>query len=699
MNGMQYPGHASQDSTLSVERLFGSYKGAWVAAGIAVLYCIYNSLIYFDLPLLSLSEVVWNVLVSLAPTSLVVALDKKKNPGLYSDTTGPAQSSSVTRAIKSEAMRRVFGLDNGILGALPGAGAARRASWLGGSTSRSNAPPGLGNWDNSCYQNSVLQGLSALQSLTTFLEHSDMVAAHDSNTTAGSLRETMEKLNDSSNNGRQLWTPAKLKSMSSWQQQDAQEYFSKIMDDLEKETSKALKLRSITSGLKDVEKFDAVSETSTESVSQCEGGPVQFRAAFQKDAKLKTHHNPLDGYLAQRVACLRCGFSEGLSMIPFNCLTVPLGKEYSYQVQDCLNEYTNLEEISGVECAKCTLLQQKTQLEQMTKEPDVSDSATSVVSLPGELRTLFMERLQAVRQALDDEDFSDSTLNKKCQIPKKARVSGTKTRQAVIARAPQSLVIHINRSLFDEYTGAQRKNYAEVKYPKLLDIQPWCLGRRSIEDETREGWVMDPAKSLIAFSKPEGSVEMQYVLRAAVCHYGRHENGHYICYREHPEHDKEKTDQKTSSKWWRLSDEDVSPSTEEDVLAQGGVFMLFYERLQTATRPSDSAALQIPEAAHIPTKPPAAEIGQEEETLIPPSTSDDVETPPIIVSDSRAMAVMAVAATTPGKDEQEVEASSHPLPQTRNVRTPPLMRTARNGSKASKRENNGFSSFRAVAAT
>lgn len=696
---MHPAGYVSQDSILSVDRLFGSSKGAWVATSIAILYCVYNALLYFNLPLLPLSELVWNALIFLIPAKLILLLDKRKNPGMYSDSSPDAKSSSEQHAVKSEAMRRLLGLDNGILKAFPGASAARRASWLGGTASRSDAPPGLGNWDNSCYQNSVLQGLSALRSLTTFLEDSTATTTQDSATTTGSLRETMKNLNDSSNNGRRIWTPAKLKSMSSWQQQDAQEYFSKIMDDLEKETSRSTRTAATTGGLQDLNNLDLEDQAGEQHQSESEEKHSSIVDLIQEQRQAEqSYRNPLDGFLAQRVACLRCGFSEGLSMIPFNCLTVPLGKDHSYQVQDCLNEYTNLEEISGVECAKCTLLQQKSQLEGLTNQSEgVEGSANCIVSLPAELRTMFMDRLRAVQQALNDDDFSDSTLSKKCQVPKKARVSSTKTRQAVIARAPKSLVIHVNRSLFDEYTGAQRKNYADVKYPKVLDLQPWCLGRRSPEDEMREGWLMDPAKSLIAAMKPEGTPEMQYVLRAAVCHYGRHENGHYICYREHPELQSEKSDKEMLAKWWRLSDDDVSPSTEEDVLSQGGVFMLFYERLEQAVPPATSiepiSRVADTKAEEQPVLNEPIELGVEEAQ---PSLEDITKSSDAAIEVEAMVAPISPAATT--EEESEAEPEALPL-QARNMPTPTLMRTARKGSKASMRDSGGFSAFRAMATT
>ena len=46
-------------------------------------------------------------------------------------------------------------------------------------------------------------------------------------------------------------------------------------------------------------------------------------------------------------------------------------------------------------------------------------------------------------------------------------------------------------------------------------------------------------------------------------------------------------DLKHKDDWWRLSDDDVCKVDEEDVLDQGGVFMLFYERVpNTEDNPS-----------------------------------------------------------------------------------------------------------------
>ena len=499
---------------------------------------------------------------------------------------------SKAHANKSNAMRRIFGLDRaGILNTIQ---RTRTISNVGNvfKARASNTLPGLGNWDNSCYQNSILQGLAALESLPAFLRSN---TEGESGPTQRALKETIARLNDPANLGKTFWTPAELKSMSSWQQQDAQEYFSKISDELEKDTERAAKRRLGSSGLEAV--LHTEQNTKRTHSPEATSASQTSSVAYSKDMTLVEQlpeevaslivRNPLEGLLAQRVGCQQCGYVEGLSLVPFNCLTVPLGRLWMYDIRSCLDEYTALEPINGVECAKCTLLQAKQQMEQLfsTLYSDTGEVGLALDEATKNLRLTLRERLDMITKALEDENFSDQVL-KNCQIPSKNRVSTTKTRQAVIARNPRSLVVHVNRSNFDELTGVQSKNLATVRFPQQLDLAPWCLGRdpsSDDEDEKVETWNVDPSESMLS---TEDCVEKLdsgkfYELRAVITHYGRHENGHYICYRRSPYCSKADNDKiaESSPPWWRLSDEDVTEVDESTVLAQGGVFMLFYEQV------------------------------------------------------------------------------------------------------------------------
>jgi ubiquitin carboxyl-terminal hydrolase 1 len=558
---------------------------SYVILGAIVLY---QGLRHFDLlPFDSLFEILWNILVYITPASLVMALESRSiDAAAAKDENTVGYSGSRTFAAKSEVMRKMLGMNNSV------AWTRRKSAPIHLSkTGTGDGPAGLGNWDHSCYQNSVLQGLASLSSVLPFLEQAMLEDdATRSTSTNKALRELIEDLNSPGNAGRCLWTPPVLKSMNSWQQQDAQEYFSKVLDEVDKEAAKRVQNQTHHAGFRDIQKIASRIAKETVSDAKTEKSPQIPRLdELPEELSSILSSNPLEGLLAQRVGCLQCGYVEGLSLIPFNCLTLPLGRNSNYDIQDCLDNYTTLEEITGVECGKCTLIRQSQLLNHLLERWKAKLSSTPSeenAEISPESHALFAsykERLDSVLDALAKEDFSETTLSKKCQIPSSNRVSTTKTRQAVVARSPKCLVLHINRSIFDEMTGAQSKNIAAVQFPEHLNLSAWCLGSNT-SDASIESWNTTPSESML-MRKVHGSSEpgeAGYVLRAVITHIGRHENGHYICYRRSPRSEKsddgDGEDEEEEEQWWRLSDAEVARVSEKAVLSQSGVFMLFYER-------------------------------------------------------------------------------------------------------------------------
>lgn len=536
----------------------------------------------------SASRVLCNLLVYLIPSRIFLALDSKTNDSGDSDPS----CYSITVQEKLAAMQRLIGFNHcdSFLSLFP---RGRSFPGLGNSPlgPKDNLPPGLGNWDNSCYQNSVVQGLASLQSFSRFLDHNvESLAERGALPTHLALKGIIERLNSGSSHGQKLWIPPNLKSMSSWQQQDAQEYFSKIVDQMDREIRQALRGQTKNLGLKMVGPQEQIGGDTSPSID--EGSCPTSRPVLD----IHTLRNPLEGLLAQKVGCMKCEWSEGLSLIPFNCLTVPLGGRWEYDVRDCLDQYMGLEPIEGVECTQCTLLRARDQLRQLLQQIEEDREAVNAPEAPqfdNILKKSAESRLKAIEDAIDDEDFTEKTLTQKCHIPTKNRVTTIKARQAVIARAPTCLIIHINRSVFDENTGMLRKNHADVRFPNTLDLSEWCLGTKLAkrEGELMEQWYTNPQSSMLPDpGEARHSYPRRYELRAVITHYGRHENGHYVCYRKYPmdkfpahvpevilEADGEK---EKSDRWYRLSDEDVQMVSERSVMSQGGVFMLFYETVE-----------------------------------------------------------------------------------------------------------------------
>ncbi|KAK8101615.1 hypothetical protein PG999_011989 [Apiospora kogelbergensis] len=555
-------------------------------------------------------QVLWDTIIALTPAALLYAIDDWVNPPMLSHAQIARTPRSTTKSAKRELLQKLLELNQsrGIMSSVASAG-RKGLSTLSNSTLRKRHtyhPAGLGNYDNSCFQNSILQGLSSLQFLPEYLkaaipapesENEDTAAMNEGS--AGTLLSLLAQLQDPENNGNTLWTPKKLKSLDTWEQQDAQEYFSKLLDEIDKEVSKTTKASSKCAGLESM----SVRDDGESSQHSDDSGYQSLSTLSKTGSEVNMSRNPLEGLAAQRVACTQCGYSEGLSLIPFNCLTLSLGVDNAHNdVFAGLDSYTHLEPIDGVQCSKCSLLKAQHLLQLLVQRSQESGLSEALLKEP-------MSRLEAANLALEEDNFDEKTLRDKCKIKDQNRVNSTKTKQTVIARPPRSLAIHINRSVFDERTGLMFKNSAEVQFPGTLDLGPWCLGSAGTSDNkdtlpdplaNKEQWVLDATKSMVAGDmKPSKITGPIYELRAVITHQGRHDNGHYVCYRKHshqppslvedapspksaPSDEEEKTlaDEETDGdeeKWWRFSDESVWEVTEKQVLSQGGVFMLFYD--------------------------------------------------------------------------------------------------------------------------
>jgi ubiquitin carboxyl-terminal hydrolase 1 len=651
------PGHDTTSNSHYETALTLIENNPAIAYSFIAFISIFFLLDYFGFTPISLLQLSWDLLVYFTPSRIVVALDSR-------DSNPESIAQNLPFREKSNAMKRILGLPT--IDSFPYFPRPRSLSALGSAllgTTKDTAPPGLGNWNNSCFQNSVIQGLASLKSLREFLGRNMDLSESTSLSTHQALMDLINSLNSSSNHGNKLWIAGPLKSMSSWQQQDAQEYFSKVVDQIDHEAEVASRGEISNLGLKMAgPEENIVHENSfDESVSEKNDSALSNRNI--------PPHNPLEGLLAQRVGCMECGYSEGLSLIPFNCLTVPLGDQYEYDIRDCLDQYMALEPIEGVECSKCSLLHREEQLTNLIDGLDEdygNKSDSSETPRPfNAVKMSAASRLEEVKTALEHNDFSESTLAKKCHIPSKNRVSTTKSRQAVIARAPKCLTIHINRSVFDEMTGMLKKNHAAVVFPQTIDLNSWCLGTQVVSKsgDNPEQWETNPSKSMLP--QPGESVEVPsrlYQLRAIITHYGRHENGHYICYRKYPtsefsapasdeilqaEGDKDKPE-----RWWRLSDDDVEMVSEGHVMSQGGAFMLFYEAVDDLASLS-SCRSAASEYAHPYPYEEAVHFGGED--TVP--TPDDISAPST-VTDCGSSTSRATSVSMPSEEPQSTKSSA-----------------------------------------
>ena len=380
-------------------------------------------------------------------------------------------------------------------------------------------PPGLGNWDNSCYQNSTLQGLASLPAFLNSLESSrDFCDQFRVNSeTHRALADFLQDLTTLSSSRTVLWTPKILKSMDSWQQQDAQEYFSRILEAIEKEAVRSVKACQTSSqpGLECVRSLvagdtmpTATSDDIQEIQEQSRGQILKMAHGLESHNVLRDIRSPLDGLTAQSLRCTTCGFTEGLSLTQFNCLTLNLGLRGSATLEDLIDDFTEPEEVQEVECERCT----KNERDRISQGRD----STAAIN-----------------------EFNQKHGGKIKPVLR------TKLKQITLARLPKDLVLHINRSIFDDF-GNQRKNSSAIKFPIFLSVS--------------NRWS-------VPLDNGEHQNQVVYELKCVVTHYGRHDNGHYIALG------------KRDKDWYSFNDERVTKISEEEVLDYGNGFMFFYEAL------------------------------------------------------------------------------------------------------------------------
>ncbi len=122
---------------------------AYITLSVALIYYI---VINLGSSPSSVFDSLWGLLVYITPYRLITALQSSSvtYAGIGNDQPGD-ENKMQRRAAKSEALRSFLGFNgDGVLARLCHSTASLEPKGA-------QRPPGLGNWDNSCYQNSVIQ--------------------------------------------------------------------------------------------------------------------------------------------------------------------------------------------------------------------------------------------------------------------------------------------------------------------------------------------------------------------------------------------------------------------------------------------------------------------------------------------------------------------------------------------------------------
>ncbi|KAI0065866.1 cysteine proteinase [Artomyces pyxidatus] len=483
--------------------------------------------------------------------------------------------------------------------------------------------PGLVNLSGTyCFMNSTMQALASLSYLQPHVDaiHDKAEALDVPTPVVDALRELLHTLNEPQSYHRAIRPEDMIKALSnpepgkksplfsSREHQDAQELFQLVTEYIKKEAAAVDKEGHRDRGL------GALASGSSYT------GREVAKGVF-------------DGLTANRRSCVECGYTEAVMHFSFDNwqLSVPR-LAASCRLEDCLSEYTKLELLTDCMCRNCSMQATLKRLEEDAErlaeathtDPDASASKKKRVR---EAKRFATRVRAAVEEGRIEEDIKGVKMERV--------FSRAHTKQAMIARPPPVLALHLNRSM--HYGAYATKNTCRVSFPELLDLTPFTTSGKL---STTPSLPLSSSSTILQRSTAPSPVAQRvlYRLSAVVCHYGQHSFGHYVCFRRKPRPPALATrrfapprvahflgcecadcqrygyvrdgyvrdgDDGARSRWLRISDDSVSECGIESVLAEGsGAFMLYYERV---------------------VQPPSVPIPKEsEETLKPDGVLPDV---------------------------------------------------------------------------
>ncbi|KAL4636133.1 ubiquitin carboxyl-terminal hydrolase 30 isoform X1 [Arapaima gigas] len=429
--------------------------------------------------------------------------------------------------------------------------------------------PGLLNLGNTCFMNSLLQGLAACPSFVRWLEEftcrSGAEQSHSekeprlSFTLLRLLRalSSQEPGEDDVLDAGCLLDVLRLYrwQISSFEEQDAHELFHVLTSSLEEERDQQPKVTHLF----DMQSLEVNSLYA--AAPRCRSPPL-CRPLHPLPSPWKSHH-PFHGRLTSNMACKRCEQQSPVRYDSFDSLSLsippaPWGRPVT--LDHCLQHFISSETIKEVECENCTKIQAGGKSNEQTVESQ---------------RSMFIKQLK-------------------------------------LGKLPQCLCIHLQRLTWSS-EGTPIKKQEHVQFPEYLsmDCYKHCASSQRSLRPLRATRVVssDEAEHCNNNSKPlsNGTCSSVFLhvpalsppfsltcdysssaylfrLTAVLVHHGDMHSGHFVTYRRCPP--SSRSTSPFSAHWLWVSDDSVRKASLQEVLASNA-YLLFYERVRPPTPKSE----------------------------------------------------------------------------------------------------------------
>lgn len=430
--------------------------------------------------------------------------------------------------------------------------------------------PGLLNLGNTCFLNSLLQGLAACPSFIRWLEKfsgSPSIQSCKDNQLSMTLLQLLKALSSEEPGEEDVLDAGCLLDVlrlyrwhiSSFEEQDAHELFHVLTSSLEEERDRQPKVTHLF----DMQSLENLPEQE-EKTMRC-----RIRAPLHPIPSPWKFQHPFHGRLTSNMSCKRCEQQSPVRYDSFESLSlsIPLphwGRPVS--LDQCLQHFISSETIKEVECENCTKLQQGTIVNKQALESQ---------------RTTFVKQLK-------------------------------------LGKLPQCLCIHLQRLTwssegtpikrqehvqFTEYLSMDRYKHSTATHrgqrikctPKLITAEsshdgtekPTANGTDTEHHNNNKPFSNGSCSSVFLHSagvSPQlsltcdySSTEYLFQLTAVLVHHGDMHSGHFITYRRSPS--SPHSSSPFGSQWLWVSDDSVRKASLHEVLSSNA-YMLFYERVR-----------------------------------------------------------------------------------------------------------------------
>ncbi|XP_062589827.1 ubiquitin carboxyl-terminal hydrolase 30-like [Saccostrea cucullata] len=430
--------------------------------------------------------------------------------------------------------------------------------------------PGLVNLGNTCFLNTILQGLASCSHVRNWL--SDFVSSGHEKTAlmASTLNDTVKVLNNETQIDDNCYSPVEViralvanKWVITSEQQDAHEMFHVLTQTIDEETTKFPEIISLfenpeTEFLKNEHAINRI---------QCPLPLIPHREM----------EHPFRGLLASQLECVECGYRNPVRYDHFDSLSlsIPQSIWVDRSLETLLYHYISADTVNNVECIGCSKIKHRP---------------------PG------------------------------CKAPLKKT---TFKKKLTIGKLPQCLAIHIQRCQWMD-NGMPIKRREFVSYPDILDMSEFVYHKTAAKESRKKGGLSGggelfhfgikyeentfnlgtaPPVNLLRtlnydnrtnqnglFLQPQTDTQnshsdvnhngptdlskstkssLTYRLSAVIVHLGNVNSGHFVTYRRSPNTVKGTY---RKERWLCCSDNSVIPVNIADVFSTEA-YMLMYERI------------------------------------------------------------------------------------------------------------------------